>query len=126
MARAFIGVGSNVDRDNQIRSGIHRLRNMFGEILVSSVYESKAIGFEGENFYNMVVGIHTEISAADLTGTLRAIEYDHGRVRNITRYSPRSLDLDLLPYNPICNKTDKHYLIHQTIYNSLLLSPQYI
>ena len=99
MARAFIGVGSNVDRDNQIRSGIRRLRDMFGKILVSPVYESKAIGFEGENFYNLVVGIDTEISAAELTGTLRAIEYDHGRVRNITRYSPRTLDLDLLLYN---------------------------
>lgn len=101
MARAFIGVGSNVDRDNQIRTGIHRLRDMFGDILVSSVYESKAIGFEGENFYNLVVGIETESDAAELSGTLRAIEYEHGRVRNITRYSPRTLDLDLLLYNDL-------------------------
>ena len=107
MARAFIGVGSNVDRDNQIRSGIQRLRAMFGEILVSSIYESKAIGFEGENFYNLVVGINTEFSAVELTGTLREIEYEHGRIRNITRYSPRTLDLDLLLYDDlICHEND--------------------
>ena len=101
MARAFIGVGSNVDRDNQIRSGVRRLRELFGELLVSSVYESKAVGFEGENFYNLVVGINTESGAAELAAELRDVEYEHGRVRNITRYSPRTLDLDLLLYNDL-------------------------
>ena len=101
MVRVFIGVGSNVDRDNRIRSGVSEIKDRFADIVVSSVYESKAIGFEGENFYNMVIGFLTDLDAPELSSTLREIEYDHGRVRNITRYSPRTLDLDLLLYGDL-------------------------
>jgi 2-amino-4-hydroxy-6-hydroxymethyldihydropteridine diphosphokinase len=105
MAQAFVGIGSNIDRENSIRSGIARLRTVFGPLLLSTVYESPAYGFEGENFYNLVAAFETEVTPADLTRELHTIERDLGRKREQPRYSSRTLDLDLLLYGDlICHE----------------------
>lgn len=99
MARIYIGLGTNIDREQNLRAGIQALRERFGELDLSTVYESRAVGFEGENFYNMVIGTHTSQSPREVFETLRAIEHEHGRQRQQPRYSSRTLDLDLLLYN---------------------------
>lgn len=72
--------------------------------MISSVYESKAYGFAGDNFYNLVVGLQTELTPYTLIGDLREIESQHGRTRNEPRFSSRTLDLDLLLYDDmICH-----------------------
>jgi 2-amino-4-hydroxy-6-hydroxymethyldihydropteridine diphosphokinase len=105
MTRAFIGVGSNIDRENAIRDGIRELRNTFGDLVISSVYESPAYGFEGDNFYNLVVGLDTGMAPLSLAQELHAIEDRHGRDRRTPRFAPRTLDLDLLLYGDlICHE----------------------
>ncbi|HYY16845.1 MAG TPA: 2-amino-4-hydroxy-6-hydroxymethyldihydropteridine diphosphokinase, partial [Gammaproteobacteria bacterium] len=59
MARVYIGIGSNVDPEANIRRGIRLLRRTFGDLIVSPVYESPAVGFAGDNFYNLVVSFDT-------------------------------------------------------------------
>lgn len=101
MTQAFVGIGSNIDRENSIRSGITRLREEFGPLLLSSVYESPAYGFEGGNFYNLVAGFETDMTPGALTRELHAIENDLGREREQPRYTSRTLDLDLLLYDDL-------------------------
>lgn len=96
MVRAYIGVGSNVDREHNIRSGLRALAGLGPAIFISTIYESKAWGFEGDNFYNLAVGIDTELDATSLSTRLHEIEQQHGRMRNVPRFSSRTLDLDLL------------------------------
>jgi 2-amino-4-hydroxy-6-hydroxymethyldihydropteridine diphosphokinase len=104
MVMAYIGIGSNVERDKNIRSGIAQLKQQGTELMISSVYESRAYGFDGDNFYNLVIGLETETSSLVLTGILREIEDRHGRTRNEPRFSSRTLDLDLLLYGDmICH-----------------------
>lgn len=98
MPRAFVGVGSNIDREDSIRAGVNELRNTFGKLIISEVYESPAYGFEGDNFYNLVVAFDTEMSPESLTRALHGIEDRFGRDRKIPRFSSRILDLDLLLY----------------------------
>jgi 2-amino-4-hydroxy-6-hydroxymethyldihydropteridine diphosphokinase len=98
MAMAYIGIGSNQDRDANIRSGLQALRQLGSAIVVSTVYESKSFGFDGDNFYNLAVAIDTDIDAPTLNVKLREIEQHHGRERNVPRFSSRTLDLDLLLY----------------------------
>jgi 2-amino-4-hydroxy-6-hydroxymethyldihydropteridine diphosphokinase len=98
MARVYIGVGSNVDPEANIRRGIRLLRRAFGALIVSPVYESPAVGFAGNNFYNLVVGFDTALDPKALIQALHTIELHCGRGRDALRFSPRTLDLDLLLY----------------------------
>ncbi|MBT7950885.1 MAG: 2-amino-4-hydroxy-6-hydroxymethyldihydropteridine diphosphokinase [Gammaproteobacteria bacterium] len=101
MAQVFIGVGSNIDRDENIRSGIRVLREQFNNVSISTLYETSAVGFEGDNFYNMVVSLETDLQPRELQEKLHDIENQFGRTRGGPRYVSRTLDLDLLLYDDL-------------------------
>ncbi len=98
MPRVYISIGSNIDRDTNIRAGVAELRGCFGELVISSVYESQPVGFTGDDFYNLVVGFDTTQEVHNVNTHLHNIERDHGRIRNGQRFNSRTLDLDLLVY----------------------------
>lgn len=109
VVQVFIGVGSNMDRDRHIRAGLDALAREFGELQVSPVYESEAVGFDGSPFLNLVVGVRTGKTVSELSHCLKAIELDHGRQPDARRFSPRTLDLDILTYGELdqpCNGVD--------------------
>jgi 2-amino-4-hydroxy-6-hydroxymethyldihydropteridine diphosphokinase len=101
MPRVFVGVGSNIDREASVRAGVADLREHFGELQLSSVYESEAVGFEGNAFYNLVVAFDTKDSIDEVIAVLSSIEEAHGRERGGRRFSSRTLDLDLLLYGDL-------------------------
>lgn len=96
--QCFVSVGSNVEKEKNIVAGLNSLREKFGELTVSPIYETVAVGFAGENFYNLVVGFESDLSAPEIFETLRKLEFKHGRLPNSQKFSPRTLDLDLLLY----------------------------
>ena len=99
MSRVYVSVGSNIDREHNIRSCIRQLDEVFGHLVVSTIYETTAVGFKGENFFNLVVGFDTDKSLEVLVSDLRNIETAHGRRRlDAPKFSARTLDLDLLLY----------------------------
>ncbi|WP_227712570.1 2-amino-4-hydroxy-6-hydroxymethyldihydropteridine diphosphokinase [Marinobacter zhanjiangensis] len=106
MVQVFIGVGSNVDRERYIRAGLNALAREFGELQVSPVYESEAVGFDGSPFLNLVVGVRTGKTVAELSRCLKSIETDHGCQANARRFSPRTLDLDILTYGDLGQPRD--------------------
>ncbi|WP_108652251.1 2-amino-4-hydroxy-6-hydroxymethyldihydropteridine diphosphokinase [Dongshaea marina] len=101
MATIYIGVGSNIEREQHIRMGIKRLAQLFGELSVSQVYESEAFGFIGERFYNLVIGANTQWPVSEVASRLRAIEIAHGRPEKSSKFCSRTLDLDLLLYDDL-------------------------
>ena len=106
LAQVFIGVGSNIDREQNIRSGIRALREQFVRVTSSTVYESTAVGFAGENFYNLVVAMETGLTPKELQDSLHDIENQYGRKRGDSRYVSRTLDLDLLLYEDLVSDED--------------------
>ncbi|HTF97901.1 MAG TPA: 2-amino-4-hydroxy-6-hydroxymethyldihydropteridine diphosphokinase [Cellvibrio sp.] len=98
MTVIYLSLGSNVDRHKHILSALDALNNLLGELVVSSVYESKSVGFDGSNFFNLVVGAETDLSITELSENLKRIEDDNGRKRNGPKFSPRTLDIDILTY----------------------------
>lgn len=96
--RCWIGVGSNLRRETSVRRGLRDLRQGFGELLISPVFETQAVGSDGPPFLNLVVGIETRLEIDAVNALLSAIEDDHGRVRGADKCAPRTLDLDLLTY----------------------------
>ena len=109
MNQIFVGLGSNIERDKYIKAGLTALETRFGEMIISSVYESEAFGFEGDNFYNLVTGFTSDLSLSDLNNELKQIEMDYGRRREAERFKSRTLDLDLLLYGDL--------ILHNEIYD---------
>jgi len=101
MPRAFVGIGSNIERTANIRSAVRDLTGRFGTLTLSPVYESPSVGFAGENFYNLVAGFDTDTPVEQLIDALHEIERAHGRRRSGRRYEPRTLDLDVLLYGDL-------------------------
>jgi 2-amino-4-hydroxy-6-hydroxymethyldihydropteridine diphosphokinase len=98
VTRVWVSIGSNIDRETNIVSALSALERRFGELKVSSVYRTAPVGFEGDDFYNLVAGFETDASPVEVTRILREIEDAQGRERAGGKFSPRTLDLDLLLY----------------------------
>ena len=101
MARIYISLGSNIDRENNTRAGVEALQELFGELELSSVYESDAVGFEGDAFYNMVIACDSDENVHVVNKALADIEDENGRDRSGPKFSSRTLDLDLLLYDDL-------------------------
>ena len=101
MARIYISIGSNIERERHMRAALAGLRAQFSSLLCSSVYESEPVGFQGDNFFNAVAAGDTGKSVRDVARCLADIEAQHGRVRAGTRFAARTLDLDLLLYDDL-------------------------
>lgn len=99
MARAFLGLGSNLgDRLASLRTASARIDSLEGTHIVkaSSVYVTEPFGVkEQPDFLNAVLEIDTSLSASDLHRVLKDIEHDAGRVAR-QKWGPRELDIDIL------------------------------
>jgi 2-amino-4-hydroxy-6-hydroxymethyldihydropteridine diphosphokinase len=101
MARVYVSIGSNIEREPNIRAALQALRENFGGLALSRVYENRPIGFDGENFYNLVAAFDTDQLPEAVTAILHDIEQRLGRVRGPSRFTSRTIDLDLLLYNDL-------------------------
>lgn len=99
MARVFLGIGSNIERERYLTVGLDALHGLFHDLALSSVYDSAAVGFSGQPFLNLVAAVTTDLPLETLAARLRHIETEHGRAENAARFSPRHLDIDILTYD---------------------------
>ena len=101
MAQAFIGIGSNIDPEKNIRQVLRQLAQAVPLTAISTFYREPAIERPGEPaFYNGVVAIETGLPPMRLKqDVLRRIEADLGRRRSSDKYASRPIDLDLLLYD---------------------------
>ncbi len=98
MTTGYISIGSNIEKEKNIPSSINALKKLFENIEVSSIYETEPVGFQGENFLNLIVKFESQLEAKQVAKLLRQIELEHGRTRNCQKFSARTLDLDLVLY----------------------------
>jgi 2-amino-4-hydroxy-6-hydroxymethyldihydropteridine diphosphokinase len=124
MARVYLGLGSNIERERYITAGLDALQGLFGELAMSSVYDSPAIGFQGQPFLNMVVAVETALTVGDLAQQLRHIEVEHGRPPDASRFSSRQLDIDILTYDALVGVIDRVELPRgEILENAFVLRP---
>lgn len=98
MAAVYLGLGSNIDADYNLRLAIRELRRRFGDLTVSPVYRSAPLGFDGPDFLNLVVALETDAAPGDLLEQIESIHETAGRSRGPDKFSSRPLDIDLLLY----------------------------
>jgi len=101
MSTAWLGLGSNVDAENHIRAGIRELQRDFDDVSLSPVYSSTAVGFEGDDFINLVARVETDMHPLALRDYLRDLEDRFGRKRGVEKFSDRTLDIDILLYDDL-------------------------
>ncbi|WP_417223870.1 2-amino-4-hydroxy-6-hydroxymethyldihydropteridine diphosphokinase [Amphritea sp.] len=106
MAEVFVSIGSNTDREVYIERCLEALDAQFEKLELSPVYESEAVGFDGDNFYNLVASFKTELSVGELSKALKKIEDDNDRCRTSEKFSGRTLDVDILTYDALIGKID--------------------
>jgi len=97
----YIALGSN--RGNKLEHlqlAIDAIFERIGTIRkISKVYETPALGFEGDDFYNACIKIETELKPKKLLRVLKQIEADLGRTtKKSDTYESREIDLDILFY----------------------------
>ena len=101
MIIAWLGLGSNVNADTHIRAGIGQLKEKFKNIKLSPAYKSTAIGFDGDDFINLVARIETDMQPLELLQYLRDLEDRYNRNRDAPKFSDRTLDIDILLYDDL-------------------------
>lgn len=101
MGLACLSLGSNIDPCQHLRAAARALRARFGEVLFSPVYLTPAHGFDGPDFLNAAAVFFSDLDAHALDAWLHALEDEHGRRRDVPRYSSRTLDIDLVLFDDL-------------------------
>lgn len=103
-ARVFLGLGSNIQREQHLLAGLEALAGLLDCMRCSPVFESHAVGIRSANFYNLVVSGLTDLPLGELDRRLKFIEADNGR------YAPERvglpLDIDVLTYAELVGDFD--------------------
>jgi 2-amino-4-hydroxy-6-hydroxymethyldihydropteridine diphosphokinase len=123
MAKIYISLGSNIEPIRHLKAALIDLNCHFDELLLSSVFESEAVGFDGTNFLNMVVAAETALPIETVVATFKQIEQDHGRVKGAKKFAARTLDLDLLLYDDVVCQTPIELPRAEILYNAFVLWP---
>jgi len=99
MTTALIGLGSNIAPEQHLLAAASALKARFSTVEFSQVYQSAAVGMQGDDFYNACCVLEGVPEPKDLLLWLKELEDEHGRDRSKGSWKPRTLDLDLLMYN---------------------------
>lgn len=99
MAVIYLSVGSNVNRRKNLQLALDELEKRFANVHVSAVYENRPVGFEGDDFLNLVARAETIVNPAAVAHQLEEIHEIAGRDRQGQKFAPRELDIDLLLYD---------------------------
>ncbi len=99
MPLVYLGLGSNVEPKKNLQLGIGELQEQYGELEMSAVYQNAAVGFDGADFLNIVVGLRSDDAPRDIQREVGLIHDLAGRDRASDRFSSRPLDIDLLLYD---------------------------
>jgi len=98
MSEVYVAAGSNVDPERHLRIAAKEIARVFPGARFSGAYRNAAVGFEGEDFINFVVGFSTDMPVEAVIAELQRIEGLCGRTRDAPKWAPRSMDLDILVF----------------------------
>lgn len=97
----YLGLGSNVQPEQNIAAGIAALRAELKDVQLSPAYRTRAVGFDGDDFINLAARCTTTMQPLELKAWLNELENRHGRARNVPKFSDRTLDIDILLFDDL-------------------------
>ena len=102
MNHVYILLGSNINPNDNIFAAINILDQRIGISAKSDIWQTKAYGANGPDFYNIALLLITDLSLKVIKNSyLKNIEHELGRVREKDIYAPRTIDLDVIIFNEL-------------------------
>ncbi|MGE0029836.1 MAG: 2-amino-4-hydroxy-6-hydroxymethyldihydropteridine diphosphokinase [Steroidobacteraceae bacterium] len=98
MPDAWVAAGSNVRPRDNLRRALATLGAEFPGLRASRAFSNAAVGFQGDDFVNLVMRFPADLPLPALLERLKAVERECGREPGGPKWGPRTLDLDLLLY----------------------------
>jgi len=92
----YLSLGSNINAEENIAFAIEELSKVLSNVIISSTHKTKAEGFEGDDFLNLVLAGDSNLDFDGLNKKLKAIEDASGRKRDVPKFSARTLDVDIV------------------------------
>jgi len=124
MTRVYLGLGSNIAPEKNLAMAVQELRASYGELELSAVYRNAPIGFDGDDFLNLVVGFDTDDSPQAICRQIDRIHDIAGRQRGHDQWASRPLDVDLLLYDSlVCDERPVHVPREDILEYSFVLRP---
>jgi 2-amino-4-hydroxy-6-hydroxymethyldihydropteridine diphosphokinase len=101
----LVAAGSNVEPLRNLRRALDLLAARYPGLRISRAYRNSAVGFEGEDFVNLVIALDTDEDVHVVQRRLHEAEAACGRPRHAPKWAPRTMDLDILLYGErICEE----------------------
>ena len=92
----YLSLGSNINAEENMAFAIKELHKILLNVIISSTHKTRAEGFEGDDFLNIVVAGDSNLDFDNLNEKLKAIEDASGRNRDVPKFSARTLDIDIV------------------------------
>ena len=92
----YLSLGSNINAEENIAFAIEELNKILSDVIISTTHKTKAEGFEGDDFLNLVLAGETSLDFDSLNQKLKSIEDSSGRKRDVPKFSARTLDVDIV------------------------------
>jgi 2-amino-4-hydroxy-6-hydroxymethyldihydropteridine diphosphokinase len=93
----ILSLGSNIRPSENLPEAVRRLGTHGRVGMISSVWESEAVGSGGPNYLNVCLEFESPLMAFALKRTvLRRVESQLGRIRTTDPNAPRPMDIDIL------------------------------
>jgi len=106
----FVAAGSNLEPEKHLARACAEIKSSWPDAVCSRAYRNVAVGFDGPDFINLVVGFSTSQPLDKVITRLRAIETQCGRPRFAPKWASRTMDLDVLLFGDRVEKTDDYTL----------------
>ena len=91
----YLSIGSNIEPEKNISFAIKKLNELLEDLIQSSIIITKAEGFIGDDFHNLVVSGRSNLTFNEMNKQLKAIEDLADRNRDVPKFSSRTLDIDI-------------------------------
>ena len=99
MARIVFDLGTNIDREQSLATALEKLGEHFSLLRASSVYNSAPVGMANQpDYLNISLEAETDKDPDQVRQIARDIEDAMGRNRNVPKFGPRIIDIDILLY----------------------------
>jgi 2-amino-4-hydroxy-6-hydroxymethyldihydropteridine diphosphokinase len=113
----YFSLGSNLNPAFHLVNALESLDQKFGLKKISHVYETSPVGGKKKQpfFWNLVAGVDTPLKPAAIRQWSSKLEKREGRVRSRDKYISRTLDVDVILWKTLVQKTKTHSLPHPDI-----------
>lgn len=104
---AYLSLGSNIEPEKNLAFAVNDIQKTFPNSIVSSVYQTTAEGFEGDDFLNLAIALQSQQNLKELLIYTNGLEQQAGRSRvKRGNFDARTLDVDIVVFGDLIGNVE--------------------